>query len=357
MTYKYKILSIDGGGIRGIIPAMMLAELERCMGKPIAESFDMIAGTSTGGILSLALTKPHDRDAQKPQYSAAAVVDLYTNEGSRIFQEMFPGKADEWLFNPKHRSDGKAEVLTEYLGETTLDQALQNVFVTSYDTQLRKPIFFTSNPAAEEHDKNLNFRRICTGFTMKQAAMATSAAPTFFEPYKVETAHRDTPHGIYSLIDGAVYANNPTLLAILEARIAYLRAHQEELHMQEMLIVSLGTGSLVHPFDYEKVQAWGKLQWIQPFISITFDGQNEAIDSQLGSFLQASCASQNYYRFQVDLDEEYNAMDDASNRNIQKLKDIAHRMIEEQELTFVKLCAELQESRCASAPQPVYAKA
>lgn len=355
MAYKYKVLSIDGGGIRGIIPAMVLAELERCMEKPIAECFDMIAGTSTGGILSLALTKPHDRDDQRPKYAADNIVDLYASEGKRIFKEMFPGKADEWLFNPKHQADGKEEVLSEYLGEAALDQALKNVFVTSYDTQLRKPVFFTSDPTAETHDKNLNFRKICTGFTMKQAAMATSAAPTFFEPYRVLTTHRDTPQGIYSLIDGAAYANNPTLLAILEARMAYLRTHEEELHMKEILIVSLGTGSLVHPFKYEQVKAWGKLQWIQPFINITFDGQTEAVDSQLGSFLQASCESKNYYRFQVDLDEEYNAMDDASSQNIQKLKDVAARMVEEQEDILADLCTELQN--CGSKSRMLYAEA
>jgi patatin-like phospholipase/acyl hydrolase len=354
MNYKYKILSIDGGGIRGIIPAMILAELERCMGASIAESFDMIAGTSTGGILSLGLTKPHDRDRWTPQYSASDLVDLYSTQGKRIFHEAFPGKTDEWLFNAKHRWQGKDAVLTEYLGETPIDHALKQVFITSYDTQLRKPVFFISNPEAEEHDKNLNFRKICTGFTMKQVAMATSAAPTFFEPYQVLTAHRDTPHGYYSLIDGAAYANNPTLLAIMEARMTYFREHEKELPMQEILIVSLGTGSLVHPFEYEQVKGWGKLQWIQPFINIVFDGQSEAIDSQLGSLLQTSCATQNYYRFQLDLDEEYNAMDDASDRNIQKLKDMACRMIDERELAITKLCKELQQKCREKSPMRLF---
>jgi uncharacterized protein len=123
MTYKYKILSIDGGGIRGIIPAIVLAEIERRTGKPIADSFDMIAGTSTGGILALGLTKPHNRHPSQPQYSASDLINLYRIEGKRIFQEKFPGKTDEWLFNPKHRADGRDAVLTQYFGRTPLGAA------------------------------------------------------------------------------------------------------------------------------------------------------------------------------------------------------------------------------------------
>ncbi|MBF2074970.1 MAG: patatin-like phospholipase family protein [Synechococcales cyanobacterium C42_A2020_086] len=348
MTYRYKILSIDGGGIRGIIPALILAELEKCSGKSIAESFDLIAGTSTGGVLAMGLTKPHSRTPQRPQYSAADLVDLYCTQGKRIFQERFPGRVDEWLSNPKHSSKGKEAVFSEYLGETTLDQALTDIFVTSYDTQLRKPIFFTGNPNAEEHDNSLNFRRICSGFTMKQAAMATSAAPTFFEPYRMPTSHRDTPRGFYSLIDGAVYANNPTLLAALEARMDYRRRQEaagvqaiEELYLPQILIVSLGTGALAHSYAYETVQKWGKLEWIQPFIHITFDGQSESVDSQLSSFLRAACTEQHYYRFQIDLDETHNAMDDTSEINIRRLKDLAYRMIEEQASALERLCQAL----------------
>lgn len=338
MSYKYRVLSIDGGGIRGIIPAMMLAEIERRSNQPIAEMFDMIAGTSTGGILALGLTKPGDHDFNQPQYSAKDLVELYQREGQRIFREIFPGKTDEWLFNPKHRADGKDAVLTEYLGNTPIAAALKEVFVTSYDTQLRKPVFFTSNRRAEDCDRNLNFRKVCSGFTLKQAAMATSAAPTFFEPYQIETAQRDTPCGIYSLVDGAVYANNPTLLALLEARMSYYRARQEELHLKEILIVSLGTGSMVQPYPYEQIRGWGKLQWIQPFIQMTFDGQSEAVDSQLSSFLRASGSANNYFRFQADLDEEFNAMDDVSDASFDRLMSLANRMIAEGEPQFERLC-------------------
>jgi patatin-like phospholipase/acyl hydrolase len=79
----FKVLSIDGGGIRGIIPAMVLAEIEERTGKPIAEMFDLIAGTSTGGILALGLAMPED--GGRPRYTASELIELYEDEGASIF--------------------------------------------------------------------------------------------------------------------------------------------------------------------------------------------------------------------------------------------------------------------------------
>lgn len=85
MTFKTSILSIDGGGIKGIVPAMLLAEIEVITGKPICKLFDFIAGTSTGGILTLGLTKPSREDSAKPQFTAKEMVNLYRKEGRIIY--------------------------------------------------------------------------------------------------------------------------------------------------------------------------------------------------------------------------------------------------------------------------------
>lgn len=79
MADVFKVLSIDGGGIRGIIPAMVLAEIEDRTGRPVAETFDLIAGTSTGGILALGLTLPGDNG--RPRYAAEELIGLYEEEG------------------------------------------------------------------------------------------------------------------------------------------------------------------------------------------------------------------------------------------------------------------------------------
>ena len=83
MAKRMNILSIDGGGIRGIIPAIVLAEIEKNTGSKIANLFDLIAGTSTGGILALGLTRPGNDST--PQYSASDLVTLYEEEGRNVF--------------------------------------------------------------------------------------------------------------------------------------------------------------------------------------------------------------------------------------------------------------------------------
>src|SRR5918998_5663430 len=117
-----KVLWIDGGGIRGIIPAMVLAEIERRTGKRTAEVFDLVAGTSTGGILALGLTKPGQNG--RPEYSAKKLIDLYETEGGKIFSipvwhriHSAGGLAEE-----KYPSRGIEEVAKRYFGNVRLSQ-------------------------------------------------------------------------------------------------------------------------------------------------------------------------------------------------------------------------------------------
>jgi uncharacterized protein len=202
-----KVLSIDGGGIRGIIPAMVLGEIEDRTGKPASELFDLIAGTSTGGILALGLAKP-TVGSNKPQYKAEELAELYEKEGGRIFSRSVwhRTRALGSTLEEKYPSEGIEGVLDEYFGETRLQDALTNVLVAAYEIERRIPWFFRSERAKE---------RIDYDFPMKQVARATSAAPTYFEPVKIGA---EGSSDYYALIDGGVFANNPALCAYVEAR-------------------------------------------------------------------------------------------------------------------------------------------
>lgn len=368
MSFKYKILSIDGGGIRGIIPAMIIAEIEARTRKPISQLFDMIAGTSTGGILALGLTKPDPYNPNQPHYTAGKLIDLYRQEGKRIFkqpckekistlQKLFrgtkchcdreqnilqkystpwPKQIFELFRRAKYHSDGREAVLREYLGNTTLlENALTKVFITSYDTEHRMPVFFCNE--GEEKTNSLDFRQIYKGITMLQAGMATSAAPTYFEPYPILTDH--TRNGFYSLIDGGVFANNPTSLAIMESILASKKKAKYEvknknsgkktLSLDEILVVSIGTGSLTRAYSYKEVKDWKNFRWLEPLINIVMDGQSEAIGCQLDQFLpDAESDPKQYYRFQVRLTEGNDNIDDPSADNIKKLEQRAKLLIE-----------------------------
>lgn len=320
MSKLIKVLSIDGGGIRGIIPAMILAEIEQITSKPIAELFHLIAGTSTGGILALGLTKPNR--AGKPEHSAANLVRMYEKEKNRIFPQSSFTKIRN-LQDEKYPSDGIERVLQEYFGETMLGEALTDILIPSYDIELRRPYFFKRTKAINTPD--------CHDFPMKKVARATSAAPTYFEPLKLEI---NDLTDYYALIDGGVFANNPAMCAYVQAKINYPDAN-------DFLIVSIGTGELTTILPYEKVKDWGLLQWAQPIINVTFDGVSDTVHYQLKHLLPPVGNQRRYYRFQTRLNERGDHMDDASEGNIRALKVQAESIINDNEENLQTLSNQL----------------
>ena len=323
MADAFKVLSIDGGGIRGIIPAMVLAEIEERTGKPIYETFDLIAGTSTGGILALGLAMPGD--GGKPRYTARELIELYEEEGSSIFS----GRAGTIrnLFEERYPSAGVEEVLERYFGEARLKDALTTVFVTGYEIQLRAPFFFRSERAKVDADYD---------FPMRQVARATSAAPTYFEPAKVEAKG---PVDYYALVDGGVFANNPAMCAYVEATGILKERGSAPSDEPTVLMVSLGTGQFTDRLRYEEAAGWGLMQWARPLIDVVFDGVSDTVDFQLKQLLpRGDDGLRRYYRFQTELVEVSDAMDDVTPENMRDLKLLAQTMIDSEEERLSELC-------------------
>jgi uncharacterized protein len=301
-----RVLSIDGGGIRGIVPATVLAALEQRSGKPVCELFDLIGGTSTGGILALALTRP-DADG-KARWSAEAIVDLYRNEGPRIFSRTIVKRITsiEGLIDERYDNGPLEEVLATYFGDTTVDQALTDVFVTSYDLVARAPKFFKS-------------WREDAGIAMALAAQATAAAPTYFEPVAV---------GAAALVDGGVFANNPAMCAYAEAARLW--------PAEPITVLSLGTGSQTRPITLKQASGWGLLEWARPIIDVVFDGSSDAVDYQLQHILGDS-----YVRLQTPLDHANDDMDDATHHNTDALVRTGQELVTAQSATLDRLAQEL----------------
>jgi uncharacterized protein len=314
-----KILSIDGGGIRGIIPAIILSVIEEKTGKTIAELFDIIAGTSTGGLLALALTKPLPDGT--PQYSAKKLIELYEQEGGNIF---FNPEGPPSQMKPKYPSDGIEEVLGRYFEETRLSEALQEVLITSYDVEKSSPYFFKRHQAQAK--PNLH------DFPMAKVGRATSAVPGYFEPLRLEVNEPAFPNRV--LIDGGVFASNPAMCAYGEAKTLYPDA-------RDFLLVSIGTGELTRKLCYEEIKDWGMAQWLQPLLDVIFDGVADTVDYQLKELLPSEFCNKYYYRFQTDKLEPDSAIDDASYCNIQFLKNLAQTIIEKQDRDLEELCQQL----------------
>ncbi|MBD2438925.1 patatin-like phospholipase family protein [Nostoc sp. FACHB-110] len=343
---KYKILSIDGGGIRGIIPALLLAEIERRTQKPIFSLFDLIAGTSSGGILALGLTKPqlNQPSENEPQaaYSAEDLVQLFLEYGVEIFYEpLFErllGPIEDIFLQPKYSSNSRTDILSQYFGNAYLENNLKEVFVPSYDLEQRIPIFFTNKLEKQDIDSK-SFRKLTGGFTLLDAALATTATPTYFAPHRIVNAPGN--NNLYTLIDGGVFANNPTHLAILEAQLSSKKTANKVLNPEDILVVSLGTGSLTSIYLYKEVKNWGLLQWTRPLLNIVFDGGSEVVSGQLERLFEPSVqeAKSSYYRFQTFLDSELEEIDNIKLQNTRQLQAIAHRLISEKSQQIDELCS------------------
>lgn len=348
---KYKILALDGGGIRGMIPALFLAEIEKRTQKPIFSLFDLIAGTSTGGILALGLTKPRldTENADKltqAEYTAADLSELFIEYGVEIFYEpLFQkilGPLEDIFLQPKYASTSRIEMLKQYFGDSLIENNLKEVFVTSYDIEQRIPILFT-NKREKQQIESQRFRNLCAGFSLLDAALATSATPTYFPPHRIATDHNN--NGFYTLVDGGVFANNPAQLAISEAKISSKREANRVLNTKDILMVSLGTGSLTSVYPYNEVKNWGVLQWGRPLLNIMFDGSSEVVSGELeGLFASNNPESTgSYYRFQTFLDTELEEIDKTTLRNIRELKIAAQEMINQNSKKIDELCSLLLE--------------
>jgi hypothetical protein len=306
----YRILSIDGGGIRGIIPARILAEIEMMTGKRIAEMFDLICGTSTGGIIALGLVYPNKNG--KPKYTAVDLLKLYEKYGTKIFpSSLFRQFRDvQNYYQPKYSSSGLVEVVDDFFKKVRLKHALREVLIPSYEIERRIPFFFKSRKAKKGTGHN---------FFMRDVALATTAAPTYFPPHQIFT---DDLSQKFVFIDGGVYANNPTLCGYAEAK----KNHPEK--AREIFILSLGTGEHTTSLHYEDTKDWGQAGWARSVIEIASDGVSNTVHYQMKE-LNKRDDNLHYYRLQVRLDKGDDTLDNASEENTFTLLKIAEAMIHE----------------------------
>ena len=300
------ILAIDGGGIRGVIPAKVLMRIEETTGKKIAQLFDLIAGTSTGGILAAGLCVPAP-DGGEPRYKASELLDLYKLHGHEIFSTSWPRRVVSLFFGAQYAPGALENQLKNYLGDTHLADAFTGLLITSFEMHAGEAWFFSRETARSRPERN---------YLMRDVARATSAAPTYFPPFQFAGSNSEAP----VLVDGGVFANNPAICA-------WVDEHEDIKGTSDVLILSLGTGSVPHPVRFDRARRWGKVLWAQPAIGSFLDGQSDTAEFQLGQLLDAS----HYLRLQTKLPVANEAMDNATDANIAALESAADAMLEEPE--------------------------
>ena len=313
---KVRILSIDGGGIRGILPGIVLSQLETKLQKKVkdpnlrlSDMFDFMAGTSTGGILTLAYLTPNKNN--RPKLTAMEAVNLYLDRGDEIFDVSLwqQIKSKKGITDEKYDASELEEALDDTFGESKLSNLLKPCIISSYDIRNGKPHFFKQHKAKNEIDN----------FKVKDVARATSAAPTYFEAARVKN-DIGTP---YPLIDGGVFVNNPALVAYSEVRSLKFKNIDHFPTAKDMMIISIGTGSVSKSYEYKKAKDWGAIGWIKPIIEIMMSGNSKNVHYHLTKIFDTldKESKKDYHRLEPKILSADPEMDNGSVENLLKLKE------------------------------------
>lgn len=340
---KRVILSIDGGGVRGLIPIRILESLATRMAHRGQEMvphacFDLICGTSTGGLIAAGLAAP--KPGGNRDEPAATIEDLryfYETEARDIFTYSFAHRFGRALSNPFGLFDETYDarplekLLKARFGWTSMASGLTHLVLTAYDIERRKAVFMGNT---RQHDGARN-----DDYYFWQAVRATTAAPSYFEPAKVENLTKGREE---ALIDGGVFMNDPALAAYIEARKMGWAA-------EDITLISLGTGlSSEEPFSYKTAVGWGALGWMRPsngvpILSIFSDGQAQTAAYQ-ADCLFTDLGEARYIRLNATLPQTAEAMDNARPGNLILLNGVADRIIKENTLILDEI-ADLLVSR------------
>lgn len=228
---KFKILSIDGGGIKGVFPAAFLAELEKSVDGRICHYFDLIAGTSTGGIIALGLGIG---------LTAAEITTFYERQGAKIFPAERTTALQRLLgslLSSKYSAEPLRVALTGVFNESTLGDSKVRLLIPSFNVNTGEIHIY----------KTRHHQRFLTDFRVRMVdvALATTAAPTYFP------AHRGAGGAIY--IDGGLWANNPVGNAVIEA-VSWLGKKP-----QDVDVLSLGCTQFPTSFvNVSGVRGWAR---------------------------------------------------------------------------------------------------
>ena len=320
------VLSIDGGGVRGIVPTLILQDIERRMGiDHISNAFDVMGGTSTGALIALMLNIKQ-LDSDEPKYNLGDVKRFYETLAKKVFTRSYYQywrTLAGWT-GAKYESTEFEKHLLHYMNGALLSDTYKDIIVPSYNMRTRRMRFFKSSHARKFEQKD---------FLLRNVARATSAAPSYFEAVRFKNT-LDTSPGVY--IDGGIGANNPTLSTLIYASELYGKK-------KDFFVLSLGCGtpydSLSDNLEDMKVDIskMGKLDWASQIVDVLMDGTNDVTHYQVKSIL----GPLNYYRIQLHLPEEVMKMDDGSSENIGKLKEITQLFIADNSSLLDKISKKL----------------
>ena len=316
-----RILSLDGGGVRGIMPLTMLKYLEEQTGKTVSEMFDLVGGTSVGAAITAALTLPKNCPTNEktlsPQYTANILLDLFSAKKEDVFNKREPWRPSilESIYNP-HSLE---QAVMDCYGNERFDNALIPTVSVAADIISRQLKLFKS------WDKN---EIVYT----KDAVLSSCALPLFFKPHLTKPLSNGIVKNPSLLIDGAILANNPTELLLEQAKLLYPKA-------KEFRVVSLGTGLYREPLETQFLRFMQKPQTFLFYSAMDAYSriQSSAVEERLKTLNLTG-----YWRLNPLIQGDHLALDDISDRNIATLQKVTEDYIHANSSVFSSLIETLK---------------
>lgn len=312
---KLTILSIDGGGIRGVVPLYLLHRLEEELRSRLkdphlflSKCFDLFSGTSTGAIITAGLSMSTPELTQ-PLYDAHYILRAYLSAGQKIF------RASTWeslksmggLTSSKYSPAALEKYFDFFFKKHTMSDLLYNNIIVAYDLENRKPFIFSGG-------KQLGN----TPFYVKEALRASTSAPIYFTPANI----KDLEGNPYTLIDGGVVANSSSLVLLQQL----LEKKMINSNIQ-LTWISLGTGYTKPSFSADELD--GAFSWLFPLLDILNTGSSNNVSDQTAVILKTLFPHSTFIRINPSLDEASDGLDDVSPQNLAALQDAAQQYIDQ----------------------------
>ncbi|KAF8410038.1 hypothetical protein HHK36_002558 [Tetracentron sinense] len=337
---KITVISIDGGGIRGIVPGTILSFLESKLQEldgedaRIADYFDVIAGTSTGGLITAMLTAPDQHN--RPLYTAKDITPFYLKHCPKIFPQS-NGLCNPMIMmmnaltGPKYNGKYLHKLLRNILGDRRLRETITRVIIPTFDIKLLQPAIFSTSEAETDASKDALLSDIC---------ISTSSAPTYFPAHYFETKDSEGNFREFNLVDGGVAANNPALLALKPMETVFTEKKDflplQALHYGRYLVISLGTGTSMMEKKYSAKMAakWGLMGWLyregnSPLVDAFTSASEDMVDLHMSLIFRSIGCEHNYLRIQDDtLSGDASSVDRANKKNLENLVKIGEELLQ-----------------------------
>lgn len=328
-----RVLSLSGGGVKGIAELVVLTEIEERTGKSISELFPIIAGTSVGGLIAALLTIPKEESSKEAKYSAKEALEIFTNSASEIFPNVFLGSLKQ-LFTHKYSQASLKKILDEYLENNRLSDTTSRLIIPVADltAKEKEAIIFDSDDNYSSHVK------------VKDIILATTAAPTFFKPVTNREYTKSHQEGdIYAYADGGLGANRPAYEVLKTLKKGHTRTEQAEILDHTMICSINFNNDMDLNTSIPKIGLDGGLGWLLKgkILNRIMQGNENLSTAEVKADLPEEGE---FIEISIPITKETASLDNANSKNMENLITVGQKYIAENSEAIQKLCDNLLDN-------------